>query len=388
MLNGGAPFFRNIAHAAPSLRILRRIAGLLVLATAGSAALSTEDPSAAHRPTAAIAGTPAPDWPRSATSADISVLTYNVKGLPWPLRMDLAERDPDAAMAAIGRHLGALRERNAAPNIVLVQEGFPDATALIGILGGYRYAARGPTRIDAGAMPPTDADMALAGRAAWRRGETQGPVFDSGLYVFSDFPITVRASHAFGRHACAGFDCLAAKGVLVFTVAIPGVPDPLVLFTAHMNAGTSATPQERVLAAFGLQMDRLGDALDAALDPDLPLIFGGDFNVKAVAARQAFADARLGGLRLTAVHTRCPQLGPACTADYPAAPAAHWLEPRDVQGFRDGARVRVQPLSSEQMFAGPATGGKLSDHVGYAARYRLSWAPARTRPADEQMAAF
>lgn len=382
MLHGALTPFRHTSRAARSWRMCRRAAGLLILATLGSAALSTEDPFAIQRPTTVAMTAPVLGWSRTETYADISVLTYNVKGLPWPLRMDLGEQDAGAAMAAIGRHLGELRERHAAPHVVLIQEGFPDETALIGIYGGYRYAARGPTRIDAGAAPVTAADAALAREASWRRGETQGPVLDSGLYVFSDYPITVVANQAFGRHACAGYDCLAAKGVLAFTVAIPGVPEPVTLFTVHMNAdGASGAPGPLALAAHTLQMDRLGEVLETAVDPALPLIFGGDFNVKAAAGRQRHADRRLGRLGLVSVHGACVQLGPACEPGYRAALGAHWLEPRDVQGFRSGARIRVRPLASAEMFAGPATGGKLSDHVGYAARYRLSWSAPGPRVA-------
>lgn len=376
MLNGLVPYFRHITRLRFAMRLARRAGALLILATVGSAALSTEDPAAAERAITNAAITPSLGLSRTGVYADLSVLTYNVKGLPWPLRMDLEEQDAGAAMAAIGRHLGALRREGNAPNVVLVQEGFPDETALIGILGGYRYAARGPSRIDAAAVPLTVADAALAANATWTRGETQGPLLDSGLYVFSDFPITVVANEAFGRFACAGFDCLAAKGVLAFTVAVPGIPDPVAFFTVHMNAQkASGAPADHALAAHLLQIDRLGDVLETAVNPALPLIFGGDFNVKGESERQSYADARLQGQRLHALHTSCTRPGTTCTPGYHVPLGAHWLEPRDVQGFRDGARVSVQPLDSTPLFAGPGTGGKLSDHIGYAARYRLHWSP-------------
>lgn len=379
MLNDRLTFFRNISRAGLAARVIRRSIGLLILATLGTAALSTEDPLAIRRPVALQAPPPRVEWSGGELHTDLTVLTYNVKGLPWPLRMDLAERDAGLAMAEIGRHLGDLRRRGAAPNVVLIQEGFPDETALIGILGGYRYAARGPTRIDADTVPVTEADATLATGAMWVRGEKQGPVFDSGLYVFSDYPITVVANQAFGRYACAGFDCLAAKGALAFTVAIPGVPEPVTLFTVHMNAsGASGAPANQTAAAHQLQMDRLGQMLETAIDPATPLIFGGDFNVKADPGRQHYADLRLSRLHLNAVHIRCAQMGSACTPGYQVPAGMHWLQPRDVQGFRSGARIQVQPVSSSQMFADPATGGQLSDHIGYAAHYRLSWQPAGT----------
>lgn len=307
---------------------------------------------------------------------DISVLTYNVKGLPWPLRLDLEEGDAGKAMEAIGRHLGSLRAKGRAPHIVLIQEGFPDETALIGAFGGYRHAVEGPRREDAD-RPLTVADTALAAGADWRSAETQGPLLNSGLHAFSDFPLTIAASEAFGRHACAGYDCLAAKGVLAVVARIPGIPDPVNLLTMHMNAsaGTAGVPAPRAEAAHHLQLDRLAEVLDR-FDTSSPLIFAGDFNVKQNVSRQRYADERLGPAGLTAVHVRCRQLGATCEAGYPTRWGAHWLEPRDIQGFRGGATVSVRPLASEPMFVGPYTGGKMSDHVGYLVRYRLSWRPA------------
>ena len=350
------------------------------MATLVGVALSSKDPLAVQASTAPVhparvVSAPAPVVKRLPTGEafiDISVLTYNVKGLPWPLRLDLPDRDPDTAMAKIGRHLDTLRADGKAPDIVLIQEGFPQAASQIGQRGNYPFAARGPSRADGDAAAEAQAYTALAADADWTRGEGQGPLLDSGLHAFSNYPLTVRASRAFGRHVCAGFDCLAAKGVLVFTVDIPGVPEPVTVFTLHMNAnGASGVPEPRALAAHSLQMDRFAEVLQNTADPALPLIFGGDFNVKAAGSRQAYADRRLADAGLRAVHVNCK--APSCDPGYPAAATAHWLAPRDVQGFRDGARIQVVPLSSGEMFTGPDSGGELSDHAGYLVRYRLIW---------------
>jgi len=373
------PFARTsyFLHKPQSAASPRRAATYaLVLAVLALAVFAPKDPLAvqASTHTALPAAVDAPIV-RTGTgqlAADISVLTYNVKGLPWPLRLDLPVRDPETAMTRIATHLAALRANNRAPDIVLIQEGFPDVAAKIGALAHYRYAARGPTRADAQTAKITPAAASLASGADWTRGEGQGPLLDSGLHAFSNFPITVRTRRAFGRHVCAGFDCLAAKGVLVFTVDVPGVPDPVTVLTLHMNAnGASGVAEPRALAAHRLQMDSLADTLERATDPSWPLIFGGDFNVKAAPARQRYADERLIGAGLKTVHTACQP--PHCSPGYPVRRNAHWLEPRDIQGFRDGARVRVLPLASEEIFAGPENGGQMSDHVGYLVRYRLLW---------------
>jgi len=338
---------------------------------------------AAREPIAVQAAAPAPFVPgpqvkrdeNGKTYVDISVLTYNVKGLPWPLRMDLAEPNPDVAMARIGGHLAMLRARGLVPDVVLIQEGFSPAAAAIGSAGGYAFTAVGPSRADAARAPATADDAALAVDADWRRGEGGSPILDSGLYAFSNYPIEVIARRAFGQNACAGYDCLAAKGVLAFVVAVPGVPDPVTFVTLHMNAnGASGAPEDRALAAYRLQMDRFARVLEN-LDPLAPLIFGGDFNVKTARPRQQYADQRLSAAGLTAVHLHCAAPNAACDARYPAADAHHWLEPRDVQGYRSGRRVHIQPIGSAEMFADQDSGGRLSDHIGYLARYRLSWSP-------------
>ena len=40
--------------------------------------------------------------------------------------------------------------------------------------------------------------------------------------LLSDFPIESVRRAAFPADACAGFDCLAAKGAMLVTVSIPG----------------------------------------------------------------------------------------------------------------------------------------------------------------------
>ena len=354
----------------------RPLLSLALLGMVGCAVGASREPIAVQAAAAPAPSAPGPDVKRSETGeayVDISVLTYNVKGLPWPLRMDLAEPDPDMAMVRIGAHLAFLRARGLVPDVVLIQEGFSPAAVLIGEVGGYAFAAVGPSRIDAEQRPVTADDATLAAGADWTRGEGGGPILDSGLHAFSNYPIKVVARSAFGRNACAGYDCLAAKGVLAFAVDVPGVPDPVTFITLHMNAnGASGAPEPRALAAHRLQIDRFARVLEN-LDPLTPLIFGGDLNVKTTLSRQQYADQRLGLAGLTAVHIRCASAAAACDARYPAANARHWLEPREVQGYRNGRRVHVRPLASAEMFADPESGGRLSDHIGYLARYRLSW---------------
>jgi hypothetical protein len=86
--------------------------------------------------------------------AGLSVMTYNVEGLPWPARFGRG-----AALARIGERLAALRAAGAQPRIVLLQEAFSDDAKAIRTASGYPYAAIGPDSAPAGpsALPPSTA---------------------------------------------------------------------------------------------------------------------------------------------------------------------------------------------------------------------------------------
>jgi hypothetical protein len=57
----------------------------------------------------------------SESRSTFSVMTYNVEGLPWPIRSGRGDK-----LKAIGRELAAMREKGVEPDVVLLQEGFRD----------------------------------------------------------------------------------------------------------------------------------------------------------------------------------------------------------------------------------------------------------------------
>jgi hypothetical protein len=316
------------------------------------------------------------------TSADgtsfteISVLTYNVHAFPWPLRVDGA-----GAMEEIGRKLHALRAEGRGPDVLLIQEGFSDDARRIADIGGYPFHAEGSSRADSlrvgeAARGQTPVEDLIAG-ADWTKGETLGPLIGSGLRAFSRFPIAETAGSSFGRYACAGYDCLAGKGVLGVRIDVPGVPGGVAFFTTHLNANKrSGVSQTRSGQAYELQLARLKTFMGERLPSDVPVIFGGDFNIKNQKKRQAQAYELLADFAM--VHHYCDANASTCRQDYHGERRSGWLEPRDVQGFRDGARVRVEPVSVEALFDGGDDGAMYSDHAGYLVKYRLTWmAPPR-----------
>lgn len=102
----------------------------------------------------------------------------------WPLT-----HGRGAAAQQIAARLRALRERGAAPQVIVVQEAFGDAQNAISSLAGYRYVAYGS---GATIIPP------IFGRCRGTRlrcgagvlhGEVEGAWEDSGLAIFSDYSI-------------------------------------------------------------------------------------------------------------------------------------------------------------------------------------------------------
>ena len=79
--------------------------------------------------------------PGGARSTEISVLTYNVRGLPWPLAGGRAK-----ALKAIGAELATMRRDGRQPDVVLIQEGFRGEVGDLVEASGYHYWARGPSR--------------------------------------------------------------------------------------------------------------------------------------------------------------------------------------------------------------------------------------------------
>ena len=90
-------------------------------------------------------------------SMEISVLIYNVCGLPWPLARGKTSRDTDdqgkripiagkrsTALKKIGDILGELRSHGAEPDIIMLQEAFISESAQIPQRGGYPNWVAGP----------------------------------------------------------------------------------------------------------------------------------------------------------------------------------------------------------------------------------------------------
>lgn len=299
----------------------------------------------------------APEWPVLAPRGDdgtLSVMTYNVKGLPFPLAQGRAE-----ALAKIARGLRDLRREGRQPDVILLQEAFIPEAKEIARRAGYAHVSTGAAPEDfAGGADENDG---FVQDASWLHGEAMGRWLDSGLVILSDHPIVRTRRMTFSDAMCAGFDCLAAKGVVIAWVAVPGRPRPVAIADTHFNARKAAgVAVERANTAFFRQARAARDFIAANVDARDDLIFGGDFNIGKDKARIAAAQGLVAGSREASAAADC---APEHRADVEAIRKRG----KDKQFYR-GA-LRLQGL---EVPFGAGNGGDLSDHLGYVARYALN----------------
>ena len=307
---------------------------------------------------------PAP--PTAAQSAEISVLTYNVRGLPWPIANGRAK-----ALKEIGARLATMRKEGRQPDIVLLQEGFRSEVRDLIKTSGYQYWAEGPSRSARAWARP---ELAARGYRPVRyplAGEGWGKFTNGGLHVLSDLPI-LRVESSPYRY-CAGFDCLANKGVMLVSLALPGAPTHIDVVNTHLNAkGAAKVPRPRTLLAHNLQTEELVAFIGDRREADAPLLIGGDFNVKNAPDRyDHFASAR----PYKVVSEFCSQAGNPCKGQDATREAKPWLRSQDLQAFSSAQAVSVQPVGVETVFPRTRAEGRLSDHDGYLVRYQLQWNP-------------
>lgn len=306
--------------------------------------------------------------PPAVPGSDLSVMTYNVHGLPWPLA-----QEREAALGAIADRLAMLRRRGLAPDVVVLEEAFVPKAREIGRAAGYRFAVDGSSARDCGPSAPRDAaSSALAEGTAWWRGETERRVLGSGLLVLSDRPVVSVRRMSYGR-SCAGWDCLASKGALLVEIALPGGRGTFDVVATHMNSrGASGAADVRSDLAHRLQLLALARFVSACRGPGLPLVIAGDLNVGRVPGRQAaLSEAIAGGLGPTGGMRDA--LRTAVAEGLPLDPDARSALRRGkdliLYAGGDGSVPVLSGVTAP--FGRNGAGEMLSDHVGYAAHFRL-----------------
>jgi len=288
-----------------------------------------------------------------ANGGPVTLLSYNVEGLPWPLTHGRTQAAADIA--------ATLRNQPDRPQVVAVQEAFGDAQKGIGRQAGYRFVAYGPSAEQPRTDATTPGERAFVAAASLWHGETEAPREDSGLAIFSDYPILWARRVTFPRYACAGYDCLANKGMLAVALRIPGQTAPLIVVDTHLNSrGASGVAPGRSLFAYRAQVDALRGLLASLGAARVPLLLAGDFNVGNDPARRAYLGSALtehGGMTIAASETVC---GTDCRAVTPVASVDH---AKTIVAFRGGGGS-VSTEGAPRSFGTTVSGRMLSDHVG------------------------
>lgn len=303
---------------------------------------------------------------------ELSVMTYNIHGVPWPVAWGRP-----ADFARIATTLQALRAQGRNPHVVLLQEAFTSEAQAIGRTAGYRYIANGPDEDAVNAQRPAPADLRFAAGDSWSHGEGIGAFVGSGLQILSDFPIASVHGMVFPRFACAGFDCLANKGAMLAQIRLPGQPDPVDIVTTHLNSRRASTVADaRSNHAHSLQIACLTGFIRRWHDPRDALIVAGDFNAGQTAERRSdlvgHADrdwsfgAPMNNAYAAAEGLRLP---------LPADARLSERRARDWEFFAPGRNMAVALRRIEVPFGHAADGAMLSDHVGYTAVFALQRRP-------------
>lgn len=305
-------------------------------------------------------------------SIELSVLTYNVAGLPWPQRTGTGR--------AMERIAAAWAETfpDDPPEVLLLQEAFVPSATRLPLEIGYGNVVRGPRRLDKPEPRPDRASRAFRQERRLFKGERLFVVVGSGLVAATDLAVTDNTNQPFGRHSCAGYDCLANKGAMLLEIALPGMPEPLFILNTHLNSRpASGVSDERSFYAYRRQVAELRELLDRKWAGRGPLIWAGDLNARGNLERFGFQQERLPG---ELAHRYCADNPAHCAVEISWDNDEPWLDTQDLQGFLDGTWVGIKPVAIAARFDAPVDGRQLSDHDGLEVRWRLSWRPV---PSEE-----
>lgn len=302
----------------------------------------------------------------------LSIMTYNVMGLPWPIAFGR-----DEALGRIADRLAGLRTQARQPHIVLIQEGFVADPAMFARRAGYAHVAAGPDIRMRSAISATTADRAYLRAARWDRGEALDKQLNSGLIILSDYPIVAVDRIAYPAFACAGFDCLANKGAMIAHLRVPGIDRPVAVVNTHLNARKAAgVPIARSLRAFDRQAGLLAGFVARHVPRDRPVLLGGDLNIGGDARRIRtffahwdrsgldFVTAALGGGRQARAQALLTDPSARRDLDEAVARSKDWIFARNQDG------LPMQVAAAHIPFGGPPA-QRLSDHVGYAIDYAV-----------------
>lgn len=286
-----------------------------------------------------------------ASAAGFAVLSYNVKGLPFPLIGDREDQIEDIAERLEDFH-SPQGNYAGIPSVVGLQEVFANQ---------YYDILTDPGTVSYGYV--TDKD---------RRGELDT---GDGLTVLSDFLLEghdrTRWDDCSGSLGDDGSDCDTAKGFTFTEVTLePGVSFDL--YTLHADAGQDFDSRKARRA----NIRQLIEAIQLRSPEGRPLIVLGDTNARytrlgndnlqellaETGVRDVWVELLRGGV--------VPPAGPDLEEDCYTTPSTAECEEPDKIFYRSGATLMLEPVRYEvlrEMFLG--TQRPLSDHDPVAAEF-------------------
>ena len=276
---------------------------------------------------------------------EFRLMSYNVNGLPWPLKKNKAPLFDEMARIFQEQH-----GRGAAPHVLVVQEGFRGDVKHFIENAGYKFVQKGPSS----KVHRDDSDSSQA-------------LTNSGLYILSDFPIVQTDAVVFGSD-CSGWDCYANKGVLYVQIDVPGV-GLVDIFNTHFNSvGSSGTKPEAVHAAQLKQMQTASEFVNSKISTDRPSLFGGDFNIKDESP--VYNNMLIAMQPMYNVGQFCKAYPKSCELGE-GTPLEDLLFTTDHQFYKSGGGISVFPFYAATNMKSRLGDRDLSDHPGLVVHYKF-----------------
>lgn len=274
---------------------------------------------------------------------ELRVMSYNINGLPWPLKANKAPLFKEMA-----RIINDQRVAGTAPHIILVQEGFRGNSRHFVEGSGYPYIAKGPN------SKQRDSDD-VPSKA----------LINSGLFVMSEYPIVKVDKVVFGSQ-CTGWDCMANKGVLYAQIDIPGI-GLVDVFNTHFNSvGSSGSKKEKVYAVQAQQLQIAIDFIKANTSSERPALFVGDVNIRE--SNPVFPTMMASLQPLFHTGTFCKLYTSFCSLGEGTG-IQELFETPDHHFYKSSDQVEVYPYYSAKTMRSRVDDRGLSDHLAYLAYY-------------------
>lgn len=291
----------------------------------------------------------------------LRVLSYNINGLPAPLK-----KNKGPLFERIAEILRERRDAGTQPHVVVMQEAFAKSSSIIADTTGYSYVFKGPGRRDT--SKKGTAHWTQGTRRAYAQRSDPQKITGSGLYILSDFPIVDAKYKVFDSDACAGFDCLSNKAIQFARLETPFASEPIDIVNSHFNSRSSAkAPGKITLKAHKKQTDTLAKFLDQ-FRTGHPIVIAGDFNTKQ--------DKRYAYFR---EHVSLVDAGESCLGNKTLCVVAEGTKEdellyrtNDKQFYDGNETVSLKPIWMARNFDELLEGRPLSDHLGYEVHYEVT----------------